>query len=95
MMYLADENVPLQAIQALRAAGIDIAAISELMAGASDTDVMLRARLARPVLSRHGQPGAHDPDLFIPPHLEPTGLTATRRAKRVPLGIDRGIRERR
>jgi len=49
-MYLADENVPLQAIQALRAAGIDIAAISELMAGASDTDVMLRARLESRIL---------------------------------------------
>jgi len=38
--YLADENIPLEAVQQLRAAGLDVASASELMAGSADLDVL-------------------------------------------------------
>ncbi len=43
MRFLADENIPLASIQALRAGGHDVLAASEAMAGALDRDVLARA----------------------------------------------------
>ena len=44
MRLLADENVPLPCIGALRADGHDVAAVTEDAPGAPDADVMARAR---------------------------------------------------
>ena len=44
MRLLADENVPLPSVVALRAAGHDVAAGAEDAAGAPDADVLARAR---------------------------------------------------
>ena len=43
MRLLADENVPLPSIHLLRAAGVDVAAVTLDAAGASDRDVLQRA----------------------------------------------------
>lgn len=43
MRLLADENIPLASIQALRAAGHDVLAVSEAMARALDREVLARA----------------------------------------------------
>ena len=43
MRLLADENIPLASIQALRAGGHDVLAASEMMAGAPDREVLERA----------------------------------------------------
>lgn len=47
---LADENLPWTAIEELRSAGIDVAAISEDARGASDLEVLGRAREEQRVL---------------------------------------------
>ncbi|QJR36517.1 DUF5615 family PIN-like protein [Gemmatimonas groenlandica] len=44
MRLLADENVPLPSIFALRTAGMDVAAATEDAPGASDREVLARAR---------------------------------------------------
>lgn len=44
MRLLADENVPLPSIFALRTAGMDVAAATEDAAGASDREVLARAQ---------------------------------------------------
>ncbi len=46
MRYLADENVPLAAVERLRAEGIDVASVSELLAGGEDTEVLETANRA-------------------------------------------------
>ena len=43
MIWLADENVPVRAIQRLREGGIDLASIREIEPGLSDTAVLRRA----------------------------------------------------
>jgi predicted nuclease of predicted toxin-antitoxin system len=43
MKFLADENIPVQVCLRLRKKGIDIISVSEVAAGASDTDVVSRA----------------------------------------------------
>ena len=43
MRLLADENIPLVSIQALRVGGHDVLAASEAMAGAPDREVLARA----------------------------------------------------
>lgn len=43
MRLLADENIPLASIQALRAAGHEVLAASEIMARALDREVLARA----------------------------------------------------
>jgi predicted nuclease of predicted toxin-antitoxin system len=42
--YLADENIPAPTIQALRAAGFDVAAVSETAPSATDDQVLTLAR---------------------------------------------------
>lgn len=42
--YLADENIPAPTVQALRAAGFDVAAVSETAPGAPDDQVLIIAR---------------------------------------------------
>jgi predicted nuclease of predicted toxin-antitoxin system len=44
MRLLADENFPLPSIARLRAAGFDVAAVAEEARGATDLDVIRRAR---------------------------------------------------
>ena len=52
MRLLADENVPLATVERLRRAGHDVATILEAGAGASDLEVLGRARReARVVLT--------------------------------------------
>lgn len=52
MKYLADENIPLEAVQRLRAAGLDLASASELLAGSADFDVLeLASREGRGVIT--------------------------------------------
>ncbi len=48
MRFLADENLPLSSIQALRGAGYDVEAIVEFAAAAGDIEVLAHARV-------HGQ----------------------------------------
>ncbi len=43
MRFLGDENFPLPGVRRLRAAGIDIASVSEDSPGVGDSDVRLRA----------------------------------------------------
>jgi hypothetical protein len=43
MRFLADENFPLPGVRRLRAAGIDIASVSEGSPGVADSDVLARA----------------------------------------------------
>ena len=50
MRLLADENIPLASIRALRAAGHDVLAASESMARAGDREVLARAGAERRVL---------------------------------------------
>ena len=50
MRLLADENIPLASIQALRTEGHDVLAVSESMAGAGDREVLARAEAERRVL---------------------------------------------
>ena len=47
---LADENIPLPAVNALRAAGHDVQAIQETAPGASDEDVLAAARAQSRIL---------------------------------------------
>lgn len=42
MRFLADENFPLPGVSRLRAAGIDIASVSEGTPGVADSDVLAR-----------------------------------------------------
>jgi predicted nuclease of predicted toxin-antitoxin system len=44
MRFLADENIPLTSIRELRQAGYDVAAVIEDSPGASDQQVLARAR---------------------------------------------------
>jgi predicted nuclease of predicted toxin-antitoxin system len=44
MRLLADENLPLVSIRALREAGIDVAAVTEIGPGSSDVQVLEQAR---------------------------------------------------
>ena len=44
MRFLADENIPMAVVKALRDAGIDTASVSELSPGASDMDVLASAQ---------------------------------------------------
>lgn len=48
--FLADENIPLPAVTALRAAGHDVQAIQERAPGASDEDVLAAARAQARIL---------------------------------------------
>ena len=41
---LANENLPDPAIRKLRAAGVDVVAVAEEMVGATDAEVLARAR---------------------------------------------------
>jgi predicted nuclease of predicted toxin-antitoxin system len=41
--YLADENIPLAAVERLRAEGIDIASVAKLLAGQTDARVLEEA----------------------------------------------------
>ena len=44
MRFLADENFPLPAVNALRSAGMDVDRVSDDYSGASDEDVLARCR---------------------------------------------------
>lgn len=50
MRLLADENIPLPTVDALRAAGCDVASIAREASGAPDPHVLERARLERRLL---------------------------------------------
>ncbi len=52
MQFLADENFPYPSVQALRAAGLDVEAVQEMVPGIADTGVMdLAQRLERTILT--------------------------------------------
>ena len=44
MKFLADENVPLRAVRALRGQGLDVISVAEVRRGMSDEEVMALAR---------------------------------------------------